>query len=137
MFDSQRFNFQVKKGLSNNADYVPYLPLILTYKNISLEVMGLLDTGASVNVLPYHIGLELGAIWEEQTITIPLAGNLSQQEAKGLLVSAKVGNFPDVNLVFAWAKVDHIPLLLGRTNFFNEFDVCFYGSQFAFEISPK
>ena len=63
MFNSQRFNFQLKKDLSNNADYVPYLPLILSYKNTSLEVMGLLDTGASVNVLPYQIGIELGAIW--------------------------------------------------------------------------
>lgn len=137
MFNSQRFNFQPKTDLLGVIDYVPYLPLKLTYQNQSLDVMGLLDTGASVNVLPYQIGLKLGAIWEKQTLSIPLAGNLSQQEAKGLLLSAKVGQFPSVNLVFAWAKVDNIPLLLGRTNFFNEFDVCFYGSQLFFEICPK
>jgi hypothetical protein len=27
--------------------------------------------------------------------------------------------------------------LLGRMNFFLEFDVCFYRSQLAFEIRPK
>lgn len=137
MFNAQRFNFQPKTDLLGMIDYVPYLPLRLTYQNQDLDVMGLLDTGASVNVLPYQIGLQLGAIWEKQTISIPLAGNLSQQEAKGLLVSAKVGHFPAVNLVFAWAKVDNIPLLLGRTNFFKEFDVCFYNSQLAFEVCPK
>ena len=137
MFNSQRFNFQPKTDLLGLIDYVPYLPLRLTYQNQYLDVMGLLDTGASVNVLPYQIGLRLGAIWEKQTISIPLAGNLSQQEAKGLLVSAKVGHFPSVNLVFAWAKVDNIPLLLGRTNFFKEFDVCFYNSQLAFKVCPK
>jgi hypothetical protein len=137
MFNAQRFNFQPKTDLLGVIDYIPYLPLRLTYQNQDLDVMGLLDTGASVNVLPYQIGLRLGAIWEKQTISIPLAGNLSQQEAKGLLVSAKVGHFPAVNLVFAWAKVDNIPLLLGRTNFFKEFDVCFYNSQLAFEVCPK
>jgi len=137
MFNAQRFNFQPKTDLLGMIDYVPYLPLRLTYQNQYLDVMGLLDTGASVNVLPYQIGLRLGAIWEKQTISIPLAGNLSQQEAKGLLLSAKVGHFPAVNLVFAWAKVDNIPLLLGRTNFFKEFDVCFYNSQLAFEVCPK
>jgi hypothetical protein len=137
MFDSQRFNFQPKTDLLGMIDYVPYLPLRLTYQNQDLDVMGLLDTGASVNVLPYQIGLRLGAIWEKQTISIPLAGNLSQQEAKGLLVLAKVGHFPSISLVFAWARVDNIPLLLGRTNFFKEFDVCFYNSQLAFEVCPK
>jgi hypothetical protein len=137
MFNAQRFSFQTKTDLSGLVDYVPYLPLTLTYQNRTLEVMGLLDTGASVNVLPYQIGLQLGAVWERQNISIPLAGNLSQQEAKGLLVSAKIGQFPTVKLVFAWAKVDNIPLLLGRTNFFAEFHVCFYGSELAFEICPK
>jgi hypothetical protein len=30
--------------------------------------MALLDTGASVNVLPYEVGLQLGAVWENQTV---------------------------------------------------------------------
>jgi hypothetical protein len=77
MFNAQRFNFQPKTDLLGMIDYVPYLPLRLTYQNQYLDVMGLLDTGASVNILPYQIGLRLGAIWEKQTISIPLAGNLS------------------------------------------------------------
>jgi hypothetical protein len=35
--------------------------------NYSLNVSGLLDTGSSVNVLPYDMGLALGAILENQS----------------------------------------------------------------------
>ena len=44
-------------------------------------MMGLLDTGASMNVLPYEIGLQLGAVWDEQTFVISLSGNLENIEA--------------------------------------------------------
>ena len=97
----------------------------------------LLDTGASVNVLPHSIGKQLGAVWEEQTTSVTLAGNLAAVEARGLLVSAKIGDFDPVRLVFAWSLSDDAPLLLGRMNFFLEFDVCFYRSQLAFAVCPR
>jgi len=99
--------------------------------------MGLLDTGSTINVLPYNLGLELGATWENQTVSIPLAGNLEPIEARGLVVSGIIDNFPSVRLAFAWAESNNLPLILGQLNFFTEFDVCFYGSQLAFEISQK
>ncbi len=137
MFNSRRYPFQPKRdGMGVLAD-VPYLPLTLTYQNRSVEVMGLLDTGSSVNVLPYSVGVELGAIWEQQRFSVTLAGNLASAETKGLLVLAKVGDFEPVQLAFAWTRVNNIPIILGRTNFFTEFDVCFYGSQLAFEVCPK
>jgi hypothetical protein len=39
MFNPQRFSFQTKTDLSGMVDYVPYLPLTLTYQNRSLEVI--------------------------------------------------------------------------------------------------
>jgi hypothetical protein len=70
-------------------------------------------------------------------MAVTLAGNLASTEARGLLVSAQIGNFDPVRLVFAWSKSDDVPILLGRMNFFMEFDVCFYRSQLVFEVSPK
>jgi hypothetical protein len=137
MFNRRRYPFQPKRDEFGVLADVPYLPLTLTYQNRSVEVMGLLDTGSSVNVLPYNIGIQLGAIWEEQRFSVTLAGNLASAEAKGLLVLATVGEFEPVQLAFAWTRVNNIPILLGRTNFFTEFDVCFYGSQLAFEVCPK
>lgn len=65
MFNARRYLFQPKRDESGILANVPYLPLTLSYQNRSLEVMSLLDTGATVNMLPYNIGLELGAIWED------------------------------------------------------------------------
>jgi hypothetical protein len=137
MRDSQRFNFIEGFDAFGAADAVPKMPLTLTYRNSSIDILALLDTGASVNVLPYSLGVQLGAVWEEQTMAVTLAGNLASTEARGLLVSARIGNFNPLRLVFAWSKSDDVPLRLGRMNFFMEFDVCFYRSRLVFEVSPK
>lgn len=137
MRGAQRFSFVEGFDAFGVPDALPQLPLSLTYRGLSVEVSGLLDTGASVNVLPYSIGIQLGANWEQQTTSVLLAGNLAAIEARGLLVSAKISGFDPVRLVFAWGSSDDIPLLLGRMNFFLEFDVCFYRSQLAFELCPR
>ncbi|ERT05652.1 hypothetical protein M595_4394 [Lyngbya aestuarii BL J] len=81
--------------------------------------------------------IKIVPFWEDQQFSVNLAGNLASAEAKGLLVLATVGEFNPVQLAFAWTRLNNIPILLGRTNFFSEFDVCFYGSQLAFEVCPK
>jgi hypothetical protein len=97
----------------------------------------LLDSGASVNVLPLDVGLQLGADWDKQTVVVPLAGSLAAIEARGLIASATVGQFPVVNLAFAWARLNTIPVILGQANFFEQFDACFFRSRAIFEIKPK
>lgn len=77
MRNAQRFSFTEGIDTFGVPDALPLLPLALSYQNASVQVMALLDTGASVNVLPYDIGLQLGAVWEEQTTVVTLAGNLA------------------------------------------------------------
>jgi hypothetical protein len=137
MLDAQRFPFTERLDEFGTPDAVPSLPLTLSYRDNAIEVSGLLDTGASVNVLPYDVGVRLGAVWEEQTTTVLLAGNLAPVEARGLVVSAEIRPFVPRRLVFAWSQTNDVPLLLGRMNFFLEFDVCFYRSQLAFEVRPR
>ncbi|MFB2978051.1 hypothetical protein [Microseira sp. BLCC-F43] len=96
-----------------------------------------LDTGASVNVLPYELGLQLGLIWENETLSVLLAGNLARFEARAVIVDAQVSSFPMVNLAFAWTQAANVPLILGQANFFFEFDVCFFRARSEFEIRPK
>jgi Aspartyl protease len=137
MRNAQRFNFTEGFDAFGVPDALPLLPLLLTYRGTSVEVSALLDTGSSVNVLPHSFGVQLGAVWDEQTTSVTLAGNLASVEARGLLVSAKIGDFNPIRLVFAWSISDDVPLLLGRMNFFLEFDVCFYRAALAFEVRPK
>ncbi len=113
------------------------LTATLINRNRSVEAMGLLDTGADVSVLPYRIGLELGADWEEQRQIPSLAGNLANYEARGIVLIVTVGQFMPIPLAFAWTRDENVPLILGQMNFFAEFDVCFFRSQLVFEIRPK
>ena len=137
MLDGKRFPFIERTNSLGLSSTLPYLPITLTYSNRSVEAMALLDTGASVNVLPYEVGLQLGAVWEEQTVPVQLSGNLAHMEARGLVVSARVAEFSPVLLVLAWTASREAPLILGQMNFFTEFDVCFYRSDLAFEVRPR
>ena len=62
MLDGQRYLFTERMDSVGRSVIMPYLHLILTSGNRSVELMALLDTGASVNVLPYEVGIQLGAI---------------------------------------------------------------------------
>jgi hypothetical protein len=81
--------------------------------------------------------LQLGLNWEDYHTSAILTGNLAKFPAKGVILSATVDLFEPVVLAFAWTQAQNIPLILGRINFFQEFDICFYGSQLVFEIAPK
>lgn len=137
MVDKVRFAFTEIEPNFGELSTLPYLPIILTYQNQSVSVSGLLDTGSSVNVLPYEMGLRLGAVWERQRLSVPLGGNLARFEARALVLTANVEQFPSVELAFAWTQDRKAPLILGHMNFFLAFDVCFYRAELLFEISPK
>lgn len=102
----------------------------------SASVLGLLDTGAAVNVLPYSVGVNLGLSWDQQTTSVQLSGNMAVAEARAVLVSAAVAGFAPVRLAFAWARIDNVPVILGQINFFLEFDVCFFRARQLFEVRP-
>jgi hypothetical protein len=132
----ERYPYAERERGLGPSSLAPMLPItLLGPKTVSTG--GLLDTGATVNVLPYSAGLQLGAVWEHQTAALTLSGNLAAVEARALVVSAVVGQFPEVRLAFAWARSDDVPVLLGQVNFFMEFDVCFYRSTSSFEVRPK
>lgn len=137
MVETQKYPYKIIDSSLGMVDRMPYLPLTLGSNGHSLNIEGLLDTGASVNVLPYEIGMQLGLIWENETLSVLLAGNLARFEARAVVVNAQVSSFPAVNLAFAWTQAPEIPLILGQANFFFEFDVCFFRARSEFEVCPK
>lgn len=60
-----------------------------------------------------------------------------QDVSRAVLISVVIGAFSSVQLAFAWTTADHIRPILGHTNFFSEFDVCFFGRELTFEVRPK
>lgn len=137
MESAERYPFTQADGGTGNAALLPLLPVELTLQGRSVSVAGLLDTGASINVLPYDLGVRLGANWLHQTIPLHLTGNLARFEARALLLDVVVGELGPVKLAFAWTRSDEAPLILGQVNFFMEFDVCFYRHRQFFEVRPK
>jgi hypothetical protein len=137
MANPLRVPYTVVDPTAGDVGIAPYLPLTLEYQGNSTSAHALLDTGSSLNVLPYPIGLSLGAVWREQSAILRLGGNLAQFPACPLFLNAAIGSFAPIRLAFAWTQAEHIPLLLGQVNFFMEFDVCFRRSQKVFEVQPK
>jgi hypothetical protein len=131
------FKYSTTSSTQNEFDSLPRMPLILKQDNQKIEALGLVDSGATVNVFLYQLGLQLGGIWDDRKAIIQLAGNLGNQTAMTFSAIAYVGEYPPVELVFAWIKNSNIPLILGQTNFFMQFDVFFYRSRLEFEIKPK
>jgi hypothetical protein len=124
MSNPKRFPFIERRNQKGEANVFPCVPIALSHHDRTSEVFGLLDTGSSLNVLPYDIGLELGAVWEEQSLSIPLSGNLAPVEARGLAVMGQISDFQPILLAFAWVKSNDPPLILGQLNFFLAFDIC-------------
>jgi hypothetical protein len=118
----------------------PRLSLTLHHGPQVVEVSGLVDSGAAVNLLPYPVGVALGAIWEEQPPLAPLVGSLGRMEARGLAVLAlhpRLTPEEPVRLVFAWTQAQDAPVLFGQVNFFMEFEVCFYRADGYFEVTRR
>lgn len=132
-----RFKYSTTDPSQTEFDSLPRLPLVLRLGDQSAEVVGLVDSASTINVLPYEIGIRLGAVWNEGKTNLRLAGMLGNLNAVPLFVMAQVDRFAPVRLAFAWVRSNNVPLILGQTNFFMEFDVCFYRSQLEFDVSPR
>ena len=135
MTQPQRFSYStaqtgVKGGL-------PFVRMTLLHRDQRTQVSALVDSGATVNVLPYDVGVQLGLVWEEQGFPLDVVGVLRGCPAFGVLLSAEIGAFPPVRLAFAWTgkTSEEIPVILGQVNFFQEFRVSFDGKAQVFELA--
>jgi hypothetical protein len=128
------FPYCDRNPASAGLDLMPDLPIILRHQSRSLSGVGLVDSGASISVLPYFLGVQLGFDWNTQKAHITLGGTLAHVDARGIVVEAAVGQLSPVRLALAWANSDQVPFLLGQFNFFQAFDICFFRTRRVFEI---
>ncbi len=64
MSKSKRFPYVLTNQAFLPDEALPFLPLKLSRENETVEALGLIDSGATINVLPYQVGLKLGSVWE-------------------------------------------------------------------------
>ncbi len=118
---------------------LPMVDVTLRHTNRKVTLSALVDSGAMMSTLPHDIGVQLGLVWEEQHIDIAQAGQLQGVPAKGIALSATVGDFPKVRLAFALIRKASFEVrpILGQMNFFREFTITFEGYNNSFDIRPK
>ncbi|MCP4109047.1 MAG: retroviral-like aspartic protease [Desulfobacteraceae bacterium] len=117
----------------------PLATITLSRDGHEITVSALVDSGATISVLPYDMGCQLGLVWEEQNIPIRLGGPLQGVPAVAVLVTGHMTGLAETPLVMAWiAETERtIPPILGQVNFFQQFKVTFEGYANVFDISPK
>jgi hypothetical protein len=130
----EQFPYRDRDPASGGLDLMPDLPIVLRHQSQTVSGVGLVDSGASISVLPYSLGVQLGFDWDIQKAKITLAGTLAHVEARGIVVEAAVGQLPPVRLALAWSNSDQVPFLLGQFNFFQTFEVSFFRARGVFEI---
>ena len=112
----------------------PILSLTLIVPERRISFPALVDSGADINVIPHSLGLALGLSWADSRVGPTLTGKFANIETRLVVLTALVGNFPTVDLVFTWMAQDTGPVILGQMNFFREFNVCFFGDENVFEL---
>jgi hypothetical protein len=122
--------------LHSAAEPAPLLPIILqTTKTI--RTVGLVDTGASVNVLPHRVGLALGFDWATSPVGRNLGGRFSAGATRAVRTTGIVRPFPPIPFIFLWSDSDDLPIILGRINFLAEFDLFVSFSRGVFRVRPR
>jgi hypothetical protein len=71
---AEQFPYIQRDAAVGAMSLMAVLPLRLDLAAQSVDATGLVDTGSSINVLPYSVGLHLGAVWENQTASFYLDG---------------------------------------------------------------
>jgi hypothetical protein len=78
----KRFGDVESEPLLAPASALPFAPIPLQARDRSVQVAALIDSGATLHVLPHDVVLQLGADWQAQVAPIRLGGNLAESEAK-------------------------------------------------------
>jgi hypothetical protein len=116
MPSQQTFSYIAGDSAWGEASLMPYVPLTIYRDGQAVNEYALVDSGSSVNVMPYSLGERMGLNWEDELTLVKLTGNLASLEAKGIVVNARDGDSEIVELVFAWTRTDDAPFLLGQIN---------------------
>ncbi len=117
---------------------LPFVEIAISSGSRTISRSALVDSGSTINVLPYEDGCELGLSWEAQRVPLKDEGFLAGAPVYGVLLTVSLAPFSPVELAFAWTRKSRevVRLILGQVNFFEHFDVTFRGREKTFEIVP-
>lgn len=131
-----RFPFvSLGTGLSP-FDLAPLLPARLARNGVGIDAVGLVDSGATISVVPFDVGARFGEDWNKLPRELTLGGASSGVPAKLLALEMTFGAIGPVTQLFAWSSSNAQPVIFGRVSFFLDFDILFYRARGYFEVQP-
>jgi hypothetical protein len=65
-----RFKYSNSSPNQNELDSLLRVPLTLQQGDRIVKTVGLVDSGATINVLPYEMGLQLGSVWDDRLFCV-------------------------------------------------------------------
>ncbi len=118
---------------------MPVIEVCLAHNENSCVVPALVDSGAAMNLLPFECGEQLGFVWNEQRLSLPMGGLLPDAKAFAVPVTLTPEPFGPIELAFAWTNVsqERLRVLLGQINFFQHFKITFTAYERQFAIAPR
>ena len=134
---SLRFPYVQRLQPGDPLGLAPILPIRLGRDGKEVDAPALVDSGASISVLPLTLGSRFGVDWDSLPHSMPVGGSSGSQLGKVLALEGLIAGFPSVPLLFSWLNTDAYRLVLGQTNFFMLFGVCFFRSQSYFELTLR
>ncbi|OGK25111.1 hypothetical protein A3A46_03845 [Candidatus Roizmanbacteria bacterium RIFCSPLOWO2_01_FULL_37_13] len=119
------FDFRREKSSLFDEILRPVARVTLSHKNIVIPQVFYVDSGADITLIPRSIG-ELLLLESPNTQEIVDIKGIGEKGIPMVLRKVKllIGSFiTDIRL--GWSLIEDVPLLLGREDFFNHFDVIF------------
>lgn len=94
-----------------------------TKSNSWIEFHPYIDSGADLTMIPLSLGKLLGFHLDEKLVS-QIGGIRGSVPVMNTQCRMRIGN-KELNVQVAWALVEDVPPLLGRTNVFDVFNVTF------------
>jgi hypothetical protein len=133
-----KYRYSRPQEFSSLRGGLPLVEITLQHDTHEITIAALVDSGAAMSILPFDIGLQLGLIWEEQTVPVNVGGVLTNTDAYGVVVRGQLTPLPPLTLVFALISrtSDEVRTILGQMNFFHQFKITFEAYNNSFELTP-
>jgi hypothetical protein len=127
-----RFRFVGPGLVPQPQELAPLLPARLSRNGVDVAVSALVDSGATISVVPFDVGARSGYSWN----AVALGGVAGGAVGKLIAVDLMFNPFGRIPQMFAGSSSNDQPVIFGRAMFFFDFDVCFHRARGYFEIQP-
>lgn len=129
----QEVEFGFREGHSRIFGKIlrPFATVTLRNNDKETSQSMLIDSGADLILIPKSIGDYLGFIIENEKITE--VRGIGEQGIPIIIkrTKVKIGN-KEINADVAWSLIEEVPLLLGRKDVFDNFEIIFKNNKTIF-----